>query len=150
MWHSATHGLANISGNMIRVSYRPSPVPISVSGNITNGFIRSRTKPAFSIRHSQCFKGLQRNCQEDWDSRGRSVSIGRVIPFGVSVPVCTGGLSFAFLWAQGLRQTHSIRAEICPFCLQPLWATFAHSPALAVEPEDGVGAAIPWDVPSDW
>lgn len=65
MWHSATHGLANISGNMIPVSYRPGPAPINVSGNITNDFIRSRTKPAFSIRHSQCFKGVQRNCEED-------------------------------------------------------------------------------------
>lgn len=82
MWHSATHGLANISGNMIHVSYRPSPAPISISGNITNDFIRSRTKPAFSIRHSHCFKGMQRNYEEDWDSRGRSVLTGRVILFG--------------------------------------------------------------------
>lgn len=77
MWHSATHGLANISGNMMHVSYRPGPAPINVSGNTSNDFIRSRTKPAFRIRHSQCFKGVQRNCQVNCESRGKSMSTER-------------------------------------------------------------------------
>lgn len=68
-------------------------------------------------------------------------------PVWVSVPVCTGGLSFASLWAQGPRESHYRQAVICPFCLQPVSATSAHTPALTVEPEDSVGAAAPWDVP---
>lgn len=47
--HSTTHGLANISGNRMHVSYRPGPVPVNVSGNISSDFIRSRTKPAFRL-----------------------------------------------------------------------------------------------------
>jgi len=66
----------------MHVSYRPSPAPINVSGNISNDFIRNRTKPAFRIRYSQCFKGVQRNCQENCESRGKSVSTRGEIRFG--------------------------------------------------------------------
>lgn len=146
MWHSATHGLANISGNMIGVSYSPGPAPISVSGNITNDFIRSRTKPAFSIRHSQCSEGVQRNCG-DWDSRGRSVSTGRVIPFG-SVSLFVLGSCHFPLRGSGTQTDPLHTSSDLPFLPAAHGGHFCHIPALT-EPEDSVGAAAPWDVPND-
>lgn len=147
MWRSATHGLANISGNMIHVSYRPGPAPISVSGNITNDFIRSRTKPAFSIRRSQCFKGVQRNCEEDWDSRGRSVSAGRVILFGSLSLFVLGDCHFPLRGHRDPGRPITYKSDL-PFLPAARGATFAHTPAL-IEPEDSVGAAAQGDVPRD-
>lgn len=120
MWHSATHGVANISGNMIPVSCRPGPAPISVNGNITNDFIRSRTKPAFSIRHSPCFTGMQRNC-ESLGLEGRSVWRGRVIPFGC-LSLLALGILVCPLWDPDKAVTHQQG-----FALSACRATSAHT-----------------------
>lgn len=105
MWHSAINGLANISGNMMHACYRPSPAPIDVSGNTSNDFIRSRTKPAFRIRYSQPFKGVERYCQENYESRVKSVSTEREIQLGF-LPLFVWGYGEVVLSLQVCRQVH--------------------------------------------
>jgi len=61
-------------------------------------------------------------------------------------PCSYGGLVvFLCVCRHSPKQTHDTQAVICSFCLQPVWATFVHAPALSVEPEDSVGAAAPRD-----
>lgn len=113
--------------------YRPSPAPINVSGNTSNDFIRSRTKPAFRIRYSQPFKGVERYCQENYESRGKSLSTERS-SLGFC-PYLYGELGKGCPFSPGLqtgrpRQTLYMPAGIA----HSVWATFVQAPALSVEP----------------
>lgn len=77
--------------------------------HISNDFIRSRTKPAFRIRYSQCFRGVKKNCQENCESRGKSIWTVSGIQFGsLSLFLWEAGVSICFCVCRHIDKDRAI------------------------------------------